>query len=251
MKCYTLITGASSGVGRATAIRLSQNSNLILNGRNMDRLIETKKLCDKTHEVIIWSYDLSRTDDLEQIFSLWLKENNLTIDKFVHCAGEMNMLPLRALSIEAFIKTYAIHVFAPAMLIKVLISRKYNSNALTSVVFISSNISERGAKAFSVYGSSKAALDGLMRNLAMELAPKVRINSILPGGMVTNMTEEILADDKFREKSKMNYPLGIGKPEDIVPMVEFLLSENASWITGQSITLDGGRTINLTDGSRK
>ena len=250
MEEYALITGASSGVGRATAISLSQKNNVILNGRDLERLNETKKLCDGAHDVIIWQHDLSKSDDLEQIFSSWLKEKNLKIKYFVHCAGMLNMLPLRALSIQNFYEAYSLHVFAPAMLIKILSGRKYNFGALKSVVFISSNISNRGAGAFSVYGSSKAAEDGLMRNLAMELAPKVRVNSILPGGMATRMTEEILDDKVFREKSELNYPLGMGKPEDIADMVEFLLSEKAAWITGQSITVDGGRTINLSDGKR-
>ena len=248
---YVLITGASSGVGRAVAVKLSENNNLILNGRNKERLAQTKELCSKNHDSVIWEQDLSDANNLEQIFSNWLKENKLAVKSLVHCAGEMNMLPLRALTIEAFYKTYSLHVFAPAMLVKVLNSHKYNANSLRSVVFISSNISIRGAKAFSIYGSSKSALDGLMRNLAMELAPKVRVNSILPGGMLTPMTKDILEDDKFREMSEQNYPLGIGKPEDIAPMVEFLLSDNASWITGQSIVIDGGRTVNLSDGKRQ
>jgi NAD(P)-dependent dehydrogenase (short-subunit alcohol dehydrogenase family) len=89
-----------------------------------------------------------------------------------------------------------------------------------------------------------------MRNLAVELAPKVRVNSVLPGGMITKMTEEILMDESFRKQSEANYPLGMGSSENIAPIVEFLLSEDASWITGQAITVDGGRTINLTDGKR-
>lgn len=250
MEEYALITGASSGVGRATAIFLSRTNNVILNGRNLERLNETKDLCDKNHDAVIWQHDLSKADDLEEIFSSWLKEKNLKIKYFVHCAGMLKMLPIRALSAKDFYETYSLHVFAPAMLIKVLSGRKYNSGALKSVVFISSNISNRGAGAFSVYGSSKAAEDGLMRNLAMELAPKIRVNSILPGGMATKMTEDILADEKFREQSESNYPLGMGKPEDIAYMAEFLLSEKAARITGQSITVDGGRTINLSDGKR-
>ncbi|MBQ9478249.1 MAG: SDR family oxidoreductase [Selenomonadaceae bacterium] len=250
MENYTLITGASSGVGRETAVRLSHQHNLIINGRNVERLEETKSLCADHSDVIIWSRDLSEVDELESEFAAWLKERRLPISSFVHCAGELSMLPLRALNVDAFKHSYAIHVFAPAILVKLLSSRKFNGQNLKSIVFISSNISERGATAFSVYGSSKAALDGLTRNLAMELAPRIRVNSILPGGMATRMTEELIADEAFRRQSEANYPLGMGKAEDIAPVVEFLLSEGAGWITGQSLTVDGGRTINLTDGKR-
>ena len=250
METYTLITGASSGVGRETAIRLSRNRNLIINGRNLERLAETKSLCSEHSDVVVWARDLSEVDELESEFAAWIKEHQLPIESFVHCAGMLNMLPLRAVKVDMFRKAYALHVFAPAILVKLLSSRKCNGQNLKSVVFISSNVSERGATAFSVYGSSKAALDGLMRNLAMELAPRIRINSILPGGMATRMTEEIMADESFRRQTEANYPLGVGSAEDIAPVVEFLLSSDAGWITGQSITVDGGRTINLTDGKR-
>ncbi len=250
MDNYILITGASSGVGRETAIRLSSNHNLIINGRNLERLNQTKELCDKTHDVIIWARDLSEVDELESEFAAWIKERRLPIGSFVHCAGMLEMMPLRAVSLGILQKSYALHVFAPAIIVKVLSSRKFNGQNLKSVVFISSNVSERGASAFSVYGSSKAALDGLTRNLAVELAPRVRINSILPGGMVTQMTEEILADESFRKQSESQYPLGMGKPENIASVVEFLLSEGSAWITGQSITVDGGRTINISSGKR-
>ena len=176
MDNYVLITGASSGVGRATAVRLSSNHNLIINGRNVERLEETKSLCNPNSKVIIWSRDLSEVDELESEFGAWIKENRLPINAFVHCAGEVTMLPIRAINVDIFKRIYSLHVFAPAIIVKILSSRKFNGQNLKSVVFISSNISERGATAFSVYGSSKAALDGLTRNLAMEFAPRIRVN---------------------------------------------------------------------------
>lgn len=118
---------------------------------------------------------------------------------------------------------------------------------MKSIVFISSNISNRGAAAFSIYGSSKAALDGLMRNLSIELAPNVRVNSVLPGGMATEMTKEMYEDENLKKQFEQNYPLGIGTPAEIAPAVEFLISDNARWITGQQITVDGGRTIDITE----
>ena len=133
------------------------------------------------------------------------------------------------------------------MIVKVLTSRKINKKALNSAVFISSNISNRGAKTFGVYGSSKAALDGLMRNLAVELAPQVRVNSILPGAMRTKMTEKIFEDAAMQERMQQNYPMGIGTPEQLTGMVRLLLSDRAEWVTGQQFVIDGGRTIDVTD----
>ncbi len=245
---YVLITGASSGVGRETAVRLSKNWNLILNGRDEERLQETKALCEKGKDILIWNFDLAYPEKLEKEFSDWIKEKDIQVEALVYSAGMLQMLPLRGLKLEDFQRTYSLHVYSPALLVKMLNSKRLNGQALKSVVFISSNISNRGAAAFSVYGSSKAALDGLMRNLAVELAPRVRVNSILPGGMVTRMTTAMFNSESVRDDAKTRVPLGPGTPQDIAPVVEFLLSSASGWMTGQQLTVDGGRTIDVTDG---
>jgi NAD(P)-dependent dehydrogenase (short-subunit alcohol dehydrogenase family) len=103
-----------------------------------------------------------------------------------------------------------------------------------------------GAKGMSAYGASKGAIDTLMRCLAVELAPKVRLNSILPGAIPTEMTQAIFDNEQVRKRMAETYPLGIGEALDICYMAEFLLSEKAKWITGQQFTVDGGRSINIT-----
>lgn len=244
---YTLVTGASSGVGKEVAIYLSKNRNIILHGRNMNKLLETQKECK--NNTIIWNYDLSNIDNIEKELSSFIEKNEIKVDSFVHCAGMMKMIPIRSVSLELLNNTYSVNVFAPMMITKTLASKRVNGQNLKSVVFISSNISNRGAAAFSVYGSSKSALDGLMRNLSIELAPNIRINSILPGAMITEMTKEIFSDDDKKAEFEKNYPLGIGTVLDISGAVEFLLSDNSRWITGQQVTIDGGRTINITERS--
>lgn len=249
MKSYILVTGASSGVGKELAIQLSGKWSLILNGRDEKRLIETKEQCDNVEDILIWRYDLSDIDNLERELKSWIKEHDVAIEGFIHCAGVMQMLPCKAYSLDAFMNTYKVNVFAAAMITKVLSSKRINERNLKSVVFISSNVSNRGVKAFGIYGSSKAALDGLMRNLAIELAPNVRVNSILPGGMITEMTRDMFEDEQLLKQFQKNYPLGIGTPKNIEPMVEFLLSDEAGWITGQQFVIDGGRSIDITEKS--
>lgn len=242
--CYVLITGASSGLGRELAVKMSSSRDLILSGRDKARLEETRNLCASGHEVITWPYDLSRIASLEAELSDFLK---YPVESFVHCAGMMNMLPLRSVTAEELSRTYSVNIFSAAIIMKVLASRRINGRNLKSAVMVSSNISGRGARAFSVYGSSKAAVDGLVRNLAVELAPNVRVNAVLPGGMRSRMTEEIFSAENFAEDAAKQYPLGFGKFGDIVPAIEFLLSDKAGWITGQSLVIDGGRCLNLTD----
>lgn len=245
MDNYLLITGASSDVGKSLAQELSSDYNLVLTGRNKTALVATAQQCKGN--VIVWEQDLNDLQSLETNLSDLIDKKQILIEKFVHCAGDMKMMPCKLISEEAFLKTFSVNVFSAALIVKVLVSRKLNKKALNSAVFISSNISNRGAKAFSIYGSSKAALDGLMRNLAMELAPQVRINSVLPGGMKTKMTEAIFEDQAVSERIKQNYPMGVGAPADLVGMVKLLLSETAGWITGQQFVIDGGRTIDVTD----
>lgn len=243
---FTFITGASSGLGRELAIYLSRKNDLILNGRDKTRLDETKNLCSDQHKIILWPYDLKNADRLENDFADFIK-GSYEIESFVHCAGTMSMSPLRSLNYEIVEEIFNVNIFSAMMIIKILASQKFNRKNLKSAVLVSSNISNRGARAFSAYGSSKAALDGLARNLAVELAPDVRVNSVLPGGMKTRMTQEIFDDEALINNAAKKYPLGMGTPADIIPTIEFLLSDSARWITGQNITIDGGRTLDITE----
>lgn len=245
-KKFVMVTGASSGIGRKIAIGLSVTYNVVLNGRNLERLIATKEKCSVANEQIVFPKDLRNVNGLEEDLSIFIKENNIEISQFVHCAGYMKMVPLKMITIETINTTFATNVISAALILKVLINLKFNNSALKSAVLISSNISNFGAKAFSIYGASKAGLDGLMRSLAIELAPKVRINSVLPGAVKTEMTESIFGNQETVKRMEATYPLGLGDANDIFEIVQFLLSEKARWITGQQFTIDGGRTINIT-----
>lgn len=242
---YILITGASSGMGEEMALSFSKKYNVILCGRNIDRLNNVKNRCDDGNH-FIWQYDLINVDDVESSLAKLIKENAIKISYFVHCAGYMKMVPIKMLKKEMFSDAFNVNVISAALIIKTLVNKKLNNGALKSVVFISSNISNFGAKAFSVYSSSKAGLDGLMRSLAIELAPKVRVNSVLPGGVRTRMTENMYQDEELINRMEATYPLGLGDVTDIYKSVRFLISNESRWVTGQQLTVDGGRTVNIT-----
>jgi NAD(P)-dependent dehydrogenase (short-subunit alcohol dehydrogenase family) len=242
---YILITGASSGIGSSISVALSGSYNLILHGRDKEKLLTTKSKCNPANNYILFEADLFSLDTIENALSTFIIENQLEVIHFIHCAGHMKLIPLKTLSLETINKTFAVNVFSATMITKVLTQRKINS-ALQSVVFISSNISNFGAKAFSMYAASKAALDSIMRCLAVELAPKVRFNSVLPGAIHTEMTKEIFENKEVLERMSLDYPLGLGVQNDISGMVEFLISDKARWITGQQFVIDGGRTINIS-----
>lgn len=245
MEKYILVTGASSGIGRAVAISLSQNYNVILHGRNSERLNEVKNICSHHNKCLVWQEELTQIEMLEEHLQHFLKENEVMVEGYVHCAGLMKMLPLRSQSFTNIQQTFYTNVISAMLITKVLSSKKWNGG-LRSIVYISSNISNRGAKAFNIYASSKGALDAFMRSMAVELAPHVRVNSILPGAVLTDMTTDIFANKEVEERMKSTYPLGFGHPQDIADGVKFLLSEQSRWITGQQLVIDGGRTVDIT-----
>lgn len=243
---YILVTGASSGIGSTIARKLSACCPVILHGRNKERLEEVCRQCVPDFHPIIWQADLGQIESIENELISFISAKEMTIKGFVHCAGVMKMLPLKMLSSEFLIQMFKPNFFSAVLLLKVLMQKKINKGSLSSVVLISSNISERGAKAFSGYAATKGALDSFMRCMAVELAPKVRINSVLPGAIQTEMTEHIYENEEVVNRMIDTYPLGAGKPEDISEMVEFLLSERARWITGQQFVVDGGRIVNIS-----
>lgn len=242
---YILVSGASSGIGQQIAIDLSRTHKVILCGRDMVKLQCTAQNCLGNGH-LIWQYDLSDTSGIENQLSEFIQNTGVKVAGFVHSAGYMKTVPLKMAHAELFSQSFNVNVIAAAIIIKVLAKKNINHNHLKSVVIVSSNISNFGAKAFSAYGASKAAADGLMRSLAVELAPRIRVNSVLPGGVRTAMTEHIYQDSDLIDRMEASYPLGLGTTRDISDAVIFLLSDQSRWITGQQITVDGGRTINIS-----
>lgn len=239
---YVLITGASSGIGRETAIRLSTAYNLILSGRDIDKLQATKLACTHPENQLIWPCDLSEINQLENSLIEFIQATEISISHFIHAAGITQASPFALTSVDLINKIYTTNTFSAILLLKTLSAKKINDKHLKSAVMISSNVSNFGAFVFSVYASSKSALDSFVRSSAMELAPAIRVNSVLPGLVRTPMTESLFADEAFLNKLQQAYPLGLPTMGDIVDAISFLLSDKAKMITGQQLVVDGGRT---------
>jgi NAD(P)-dependent dehydrogenase (short-subunit alcohol dehydrogenase family) len=241
-----LITGASSGIGRDMAVELSKEYQLILHGRDMPRLEESRALCHNPSRHVCWAFDLADVSAIAASLPAFLMENHAQVNGFVHCAAQLKVLPLRSISIEHAQSVMNTNALAAMEITRLLLRKNVNQKALESVVFISTIASQFGAKGFTAYSASKAALDGLMRSLAVELAPNVRVNSILPGGVRTPMTEAMYADPEISKRLTQDYPLGVGLPSDVTNVVRFLISEQSRWITGQQLVVDGGRSVNIS-----
>ena len=243
---YLLITGASSGIGREMAVALSGRYRLILNGRDADRLEGTRQACETPERHLCWARDLAEVTTLADSLPAFLTQHAAVVTGFVHCAAMLNVLPLRSITIAHAQDVMNTNVLAAMEITRLLMRKNVNAKALDSIVFISSIASQFGAKGFTAYCASKAALDGLMKALAVELGPEVRVNSVLPGGVRTPMTEAMYADPVLSERLTRDYPLGVGLPSDITSAVDFLLSDQARWITGHQVVVDGGRSANIS-----
>jgi NAD(P)-dependent dehydrogenase (short-subunit alcohol dehydrogenase family) len=245
-KLCTLVTGASSGIGREIAVRISSYNSLILCGRNLERLEETKQACSQPQTHSLWQADLNDIGQVGLTLAKLMSDNNINVENFIHCAAVNKIMPMRAVDHKIASDIMNTNYLSSAVIISLLLKKAVNKQQLKTITFISSIASKRGAKGLSIYSASKGALDAMMRSLAVELAPNIRVNSILPGAVKTKMNEYMSLTPEDEENFNHNYPLGAGEPNDIVNAVEFLISAKARWITGQQIVVDGGRSINIT-----
>lgn len=242
MESYTLITGATSGIGLELVKRLSVSRKLFLVGRNEEKLKSALDICSYKENHLTFLCDLNaERETLFDKLNNFIVEKGITIDIFVHCAGTIKILPVKRFPIDDIDSIFNTNVFSAIEIIKVLL-RKGNHAALKNIVFISALWSIRGEAANSIYSASKGALNSLTGSLAKELAPKVRVNSILPGGVYTPMAQKSM-NSELGQVLKKDYPLGYGTTDDVVNMIEFLISDKSKWMTGQKICLDGGRSI--------
>lgn len=235
-----LVTGASSGIGKCTAIECSKmGANVILTARNVERLTETLSMMEgENHKIVVCDQTIE-----EQIEGL-VKEI-VKIDGLFLCSGIGKTLPFQFCSKDKFNEVYDVNFFAPIELLRLLVKKKKLADK-ASVVFVSS---VAGSGSFnignSVYGSSKAALNSMMKFCAVELAKKqIRVNCISPGMIDTPLIHNGSISEEQLQKDMDTYPLKrYGTPNDIANGAIFLLSDASSWITGHTLVIDGGKTI--------
>lgn len=239
---YTLVTGATSDIGKQICMTLEQSGHhLLLTDLMSDALEDTVRGLQFPDRHRILSLDFSDVENAKTVLQEFVSSNQIQVSHAVFAAGVFSIKPLRSLDYPFVKKNFDIALFSIIAIMQLLSSKKMNGTSLESVVMISSVSAIMGTKGYSIYGAVKAAMLGLMKSLAAELSPRVRVNAVLPGGIRTKTTS-FLFDSQ--EAPNPRYLLGDGNPSDIADMIDFLLSEKARWITGQSFVVDGGLTCN-------
>lgn len=234
-----LVTGASSGIGRATAIECSQmGAKVVITARNKERLKETfDSLEGDGHQMIC--FDLSDSDNLDEFVA-----QLPVLQGFVSNAGTNKMAPVNFIKEDDLNDVLKVNTLSPILLLRLLLKKKKLEKS-SSVVFTSSlsGIGTVGTGNGS-YAASKGALSMFMKVAALELAAKqIRVNAVCPGMVKTQMIQEGEVSEQL-EKGLADYPLGrYGEPNDIAYAIIYLLSNASSWVTGTNMVIDGGLTI--------
>ncbi len=235
-----LVTGASSGIGRSIAVECSKmGAAIVLTARNEARLNETLSLMHGENHMIL------PTDLTQANFIGELVEQLPALDGVVCCAGVPSTTVLRQSDDTDLQRVFDVNTFSVIRLVRTLLdTRKLSKGA--SVVLVSSISGVYcGYVGGGLYGASKAALQGLTKALALEVAPrKIRVNTINPGMVNTSLIEGGDISQEQIETDVQRYPLKrYGNPEDVAYAAVYLLSDATQWMTGTSILIDGGYTL--------
>lgn len=235
-----LITGASSGIGKATALECAKmGAKVIITGRNKRRLQETLDLLvGEGHQMIV--ADLSNEESLTA-----LVEQCPMLNGLVNNAGITIMLPTQFISRDKLMQVLEMNTIAPILLTQMLLKKKKLGKGGSIVVTDSISGVEVASPGNVLYSTSKSAINGFVKNAALDLAGKnIRVNAVCPGMIATKILDDgsVTAED-FAEDIK-KYPLKrYGKPEEVAYAIIYLLSNASAFTTGSNLVIDGGFTL--------
>jgi NAD(P)-dependent dehydrogenase (short-subunit alcohol dehydrogenase family) len=229
-----LVTGASSGIGRQTAISIAlQGGRLVITGRNLERLKLTyDQLPGQGHEFI--QADLTIPDSREQIIS-----SSPELQGLVNSAGQIKLYPYKIYGEKRLRELFSINYEASLLLTSGLLNKNKILDR-ASIIFVTSVISLVGTETNGIYAGTKGALAGNAKCLALELSPrKIRVNCVSPAFVKTPMLDR-LASFVDLTKFEQQHPLGFGEAKDVANTIVYLLADESRWVTGTNLIVDGG-----------
>lgn len=237
-----LVTGASSGIGRATAICCSKlGARVVITGRDEGRLTETKNALAGSGHVAM-TQELTSREGLDSFFRAIVEQTG-PLDGMVHCAGVPGVIPLKALSRQKLESVMEVNFYSFVELVRQFGKKKYSTDG-ASIVGISTPLVRRPRAYEMAYIASKAALEAAVPVMAMELKKRgIRVNSVSPGSVRTRMVEQLikeLGNEERMESAAKDSISGWLTPDEIAAVCAFLLGDGASAITACNIPADGG-----------
>ncbi|WP_298485534.1 SDR family NAD(P)-dependent oxidoreductase [uncultured Maribacter sp.] len=223
MKKNILIIGGSSGIGKTIVNNIKDEYNLYVANRSKENSIP--------EDVKYIKFDATK-DNLETSL---LPD---VLHGLIYCPGSINLKPFKILTTESFREDMEINFFSLVNVVKSVIPIMTDE---ASIVLFSTVAVGTGMPFHSSIAAAKGAIEGFAKSIAAEYAPKIRVNVIAPSLVDTPLSKRLLNNDKRREAMANRHPLKrIGNTEDIASMAHFLISDKSSWITGQTIGIDGG-----------
>jgi NAD(P)-dependent dehydrogenase (short-subunit alcohol dehydrogenase family) len=237
-----LIYGGSGGIGSATARLLhARGVDLHLVGRDEDRLAAIARELGATST-------LGDVND-SSLFTRAAQDAGAALDGLVYAVGTINLRSLGRLTEADFLNDFRVNAMGAALAIQAALPALKKSEGKASVVLFSSVAALQGFTFHASISMAKGAVDGLTLSLAAELAPKIRVNAIAPSLTRTRLGESLLSNEQTTKAiAEMHALQRLGTPEDVAALAAFLLSPEADWITGQTISVDGGRSTLRTKG---
>jgi NAD(P)-dependent dehydrogenase (short-subunit alcohol dehydrogenase family) len=227
MKKYVII-GGSKGIGKETAEILAAEGNEVI-------VFSRTPYEGPAHSIDWEEFDVLSDD--------WEDRMPDNIDGLVYSVGSINLKPFKGLKPEVFQADFQLQVMGAVKALQAA-STNFNTNGIPSVVLYSTVAVQRGMPFHATVSASKGAIEGLTRAIASEWAPKARINCIAPSLTDTPLAGRLLSTPEKKAALGNNNPMKrIGEPTDVAEMTAFLLSDKASWMTGQVIHIDGGQSV--------
>ena len=228
-----LIVGATGSIGSNLAIKMHESGKEIhLVGRDEN---QTKSLSEKVNS----AYSIA--DVLEDGFVDKIKANIEDVKGIVYCVGSIDLKPLKMASESDFNKCMKLNLYSAIDLIKGYQDSLKKNNG--SIVLFSTVAAQRGFTNHSIIASTKAAVEGLTVSLAAEFAPNIRVNCVALSLTNSKIAQPLLKNTALAQGIAKAHPLKrIGEGKDGAALAKFLVTDESSWVTGQVIAVDGGRS---------
>ena len=233
-----LVIGAGSGIGKAIAEQLIElKETIIIADINLNKWDSNPK-----NNILFYQVNVTNEESIN-IMIKHFRTENIKINGLVYTVGKAVTLPLSSIKIDVYKELLELNTISFFNLISKLATQQLFSDQGASIIVISSIVGQYGARGKSAYGLTKGAIDSGIKSLALEMASNnIRVNAIAPGTVQTEMLDKLISSigEEAVKKMLLDYPLGLGYPQDISDLAVFLLSKQSKWVTGSIITIDGG-----------